>query len=189
MNSPPANNALQPGVYCGGITIGNTNGTTYTMNAGTYIMAGGGFTLQSLASVNATGGVTIYLTSSSGYSCSQAYSYSTININGQATFNINAPTTGSLAGIAFFQDRSITSSSQHQIVSQTTSVINGALYFKNSPLLWSGSNTTNGYMIIVADTITINGNSGLTVNNNYSSLPGGSPIQSTSGTGSAGLVE
>ena len=189
MNSPPANNALQPGVYCGGITIGNTNGTTYTMNAGTYIMAGGGFTLQSLASVNATAGVTIYLTSSSGYSCSQSYSYSPININGQATFNINAPTTGSLAGIAMFQDRSITSGSQHQIVSQTTSVINGALYFKNSPLLWSGSNTTNGYMIIVADTITINGNSGLTVNNNYSSLPGGSPIQSTASSGSSGLVE
>jgi hypothetical protein len=88
-----------------------------------------------------------------------------------------------------FQDRSITSGSQHQIVSQTNSVINGALYFKNSPLLWSGSNTTNGYLIIVADTIAINGNSGLVVNNNYSSLPGGSPIQSTASSGSSGLVE
>jgi hypothetical protein len=186
MNSRPVNNNLQPGVYCGGITIGNTNGTTYTMNAGTYIMAGGGFTLQSLASVSATAGVTIYNTASTGYTCSSSYSFSPININGQATFNLNAPTTGSLAGIAIFQDRSITSTSQNQIVSQTTSVINGALYFKNSPLLWSGSNTTNGYLIIVADTITINGNSGLTVNNNYTSLPGGSPIKSAA---SSGLVE
>jgi hypothetical protein len=149
-------------------------------------MAGGGFETESLAIINATAGVTIYNTSSSGYACSQSYSFSPINIDGQSTFNINAPTTGSLAGIAIFQDRSITSSSQNQIVSQTNSVINGALYFKNSPLLWSGSNTTNGYMILVADTITINGNSGLTVNNNYSSLPGGSPIKST---GSSGLVE
>ncbi len=186
MNSKPPNNTLQPGVYCGGLTFGNTNGATFTMNAGTYVMAGGGFTVQSLGIVSATAGVTIYNTTGSGYACSQSYSFSPININGQSTFNINAPTTGSLAGIAIFQDRNITSTSQNQIVSQTNSVINGALYFKNSPLLWSGSNTTNGYMILVADTITINGNSGLTVNNNYSSLPGGSPIRSA---GSSGLVE
>jgi len=186
MNSKPVANTVLPGVYCGGLKFGNTNGATFTMSAGTYIMAGGGFETESLAIINATAGVTIYNTSSSGYACSQSYSFSPINIDGQSTFNINAPTTGSLAGIAIFQDRSITSSSQNQIVSQTNSVINGALYFKNSPLLWSGSNTTNGYMILVADTITINGNSGLTVNNNYSSLPGGSPIKST---GSSGLVE
>lgn len=186
MNSLPPNNTLQPGVYCGGLSIGNTNGATFTMNAGTYIMAGGGFTLNSQGIINATAGVTIYNTTSSGYACSTTYSYSPINIDGQSTININAPTTGSLAGIAMFQDRSVTSTSQNQIVSQTTSVINGALYFKNSPLLWSGSNATNGYMILVADTITINGNSGLTVNNNYSSLPGGSPIKTAS---SSGLVE
>ena len=85
------------------------------------------------------------------------------------------------------QDRTITSSSQNQIVSQTASKINGALYFAHSPLLWSGSNVTNGYLILVADTITINGNSGLTVNNDYSTLSGGSPIKSTTGT--SGLVE
>jgi hypothetical protein len=186
MNSKPPNNTMNPGVYCGGLTIGNTNGTTFTMAAGTYIMAGGGFNVQSLGIVNATAGVTIYNTSSSGYACSQTYSFAPVNITGQAQLTLNAPTTGSLAGIAMFQDRSITSSSTNQINGQSSTVINGALYFKNSPLLWSGSNISTGYMILVADTITINGNSGLTVNNDYSSLPGGSPIKST---GSSGLVE
>lgn len=188
MNAKPANNAVNPGVYCGGLKFGNGNGTTYKMNAGTYIMAGGGFVLGSLASIDATAGVTIYNTSSSGYACSSSYSFQPINIDGQATFNINAPTSGTLAGIAMFQDRNITSSSQNQIVSQTVSHINGALYFKNSPLLWSGSNVSSGYMILVADTITINGNSGLTVNNDYSTLTGGSPIKGTS-SGNSGLVE
>ena len=188
MNSKPTNNTISPGVYCGGLKIGNTNGTTFKMSAGTYVMAGGGFTLQSLAVVDATAGVMIYNSASTGYSCgSNSYTFSPINIDGQATFTINAPTSGTYAGIAFFQDRNQgTSSQQNQIVSQTSTVINGALYFKNSNLLWSGSNSSSGYMILVADTITINGNSGLYVNNDYSSLSGGSPIKSGA---SSGLVE
>jgi hypothetical protein len=34
MNSKPANNTLAPGVYCGGLTIGNTNGATFAMSPG-----------------------------------------------------------------------------------------------------------------------------------------------------------
>jgi hypothetical protein len=41
MNSKPANNTISPGIYCGGLTIGNTNGTTFTFSPGMYIMAGG----------------------------------------------------------------------------------------------------------------------------------------------------
>jgi len=69
MNSRPANNTLQPGVYCGGLSIGNTNGTTFTLSPGTYIMAGGGLTFNSLAKVTGAG-VTIYNTSSAGWGCS-----------------------------------------------------------------------------------------------------------------------
>ena len=133
MNAKPANNTIQPGVYCGGLKFGNTNGATYKMNAGTYIMAGGGFVLGSQATIDATAGVTIYNTSSTGWGCASSYSYQPINIDGQAVLNINAPTSGTMTGIAMFQDRTITSTSQNQIVSQTTSHINGALYFPHSP--------------------------------------------------------
>ena len=51
MNSKPANNTLLPGVYCGGLTIGNTNGTAFTLSPGVYIMAGGGLMLNSQAVV------------------------------------------------------------------------------------------------------------------------------------------
>ena len=61
MNNKPPNDTLSPGVYCGGLTIGNTNGAWFTMSAGTYIMAGGGLTINSQAMVTGTG-VTVYNT-------------------------------------------------------------------------------------------------------------------------------
>lgn len=65
MNSKPANDTISPGVYCGGLTIGNTNGTTFKFSPGMYIMAGGGLTLNSEATVTVAGaGVTFYNTSS-----------------------------------------------------------------------------------------------------------------------------
>jgi hypothetical protein len=54
-------------------------------------------------------------------------------------------------------------------------VFHGAIYLRNSPLTFTGNNSTGGYMIIVADTIKINGNS--TVNADYSTLQHGSPIR------------
>ncbi len=36
MNSKPPNNTIPSGVYCGGLTIGNTNGATFTLSPGTY---------------------------------------------------------------------------------------------------------------------------------------------------------
>ncbi len=69
MNSKPANNTISPGIYCGGLTIGNTNGTTFTFSPGVYILAGGGLVLNSQAVVKGTG-VTFYNTSSAGWGCS-----------------------------------------------------------------------------------------------------------------------
>ena len=104
MNNKPVNNTLSPGVYCGGLTVGNTNGVTFTFSAGAYIIAGGGFTLNSQAKVAGTG-VTIYNTTSSGWGCSQTYNYNPITISGQVNATLSAPTSGALNGILFFGDR------------------------------------------------------------------------------------
>jgi Putative Flp pilus-assembly TadE/G-like len=190
MNAKPAANTLHPGIYCGGLTVGQTNGATFTMAAGTYVMAGGGFNLQSQAIVDATAGVTIYNTNSTGWGCANTYNYSPVVISGQVTFTQKAPTTGSLAGIAMFGDRSLGSSgTQDQINGGSTTVIDGALYFKNDTLLFSGTGTNSGYLILVADKVIFNGNSAVTINANYSSLPNGSPIAGSTASGSAGLVQ
>jgi len=177
MNNKPTNNTLQPGVYCGGLTVNNTGGVKFTMAAGTYIMAGGGLRFQSQARIDATAGVTIYNTSASAshmWGCSDTSSYAPVAIDGQANLTMKAPVSGPLTGIAFFEDRDTAvtgnnpTAKPNKIVGGASTVIDGALYFKNTQLQYSGANSSTGYMVIVADMVQISGNS--TFGNNYSSL-------------------
>lgn len=165
MNHRPANDTLSPGVYCGGLTFGNPNGATFTMAPGTYIMAGGGFRLGSQADVSGSG-VTIYNTSSAGWGCSGSYPYSPIDMEGQAKANLSAPTSGPLTGILFFGDRNGCSSPgkcSDQINGGANATFTGNLYFPSDQLLISGSGSISGCMGVVADTISINGNSNFNI--------------------------
>jgi RHS repeat-associated protein len=166
MNNKPANNTLFPGVYCGGLTIGNTNGATFTMSPGVYIMAGGGLTLNSQAVVKGTG-VTVYNTSSAGWGCSKSYSYTPVTISGQVTATLSAPTSGALDGILFFGNRTgcaTAGSCQDQINGGSTVIFNGALYFKSDQITITGGSSASGYLMLVADTIHISGNSTFGIN-------------------------
>ena len=167
MNSKPANNTILPGVYCGGLTIGNTNGTTFTFSPGVYILAGGGLTLQSQAKVAGTG-VTFYNTSSTGWGCSGSSNYTPVTISGQVTATFTAPTSGTYNGILFFGNRtgcSTKGSCTDQINGGSTAILNGALYFASDEIMITGSNAS-GYMELVADKIYINGNSNFGNNGN-----------------------
>jgi hypothetical protein len=64
-----------------------------------------------------------------------------------------------------------TSSTENQIVGDADTVLNGALYFKNSNITFSGNSSSTGYTTLVADTVTINGSS--TLNQNNSPLSSG----------------
>ncbi len=183
MNSRPPNNTIEPGIYCGGLKFGSTGGATFTMNPGTYIMAGGGFQTGSQARISAQG-VTIYNTSSNGWGCSGSYPWSIILVDGQGTMTLSAPTSGPLKGVLMFDDRSMGANQQHRVVGGSGGTIDGALYFRNASLLFSGTSSVTGYMFLIADSIQINGNS--TIGANYSSLGGSNPfLPPTSG----GLAE
>jgi Flp pilus assembly protein TadG len=166
---------INPGIYCGGITIGN--GITVVFNPGIYILKGGGLSVGGGITVSGTG-VTFYNTIATGYF------FGTIQIGNGATVSLSAPTTGSLAGILFFQDRTVTNSPGIALNGGTNSILNGALYLPSSGLTCSNGATcvTGSYTIIVAKTIDFSG--GVTVNADYSSLPAGSPVK-----GSASFCE
>jgi Flp pilus assembly protein TadG len=180
--SPPYSGryVLNPGVYCGGINA--SNGTSVIFNAGTYIMAGGGLSLLNGGGTATGTNVTFFLTTGAKANYSGANSaYAGVTIANGVTVTLSAPTTGgvnSLEGILFFQDRSVpTGSAASSFAGGASTTLSGALYFPTTTLNYS--NGTNGtYTLLVADTLVFTG--GATMNNNYTSLADGSPIQSSS---------
>jgi hypothetical protein len=158
---------LYAGTYCGGISV---NGNSWLhFNAGTYILAGGGMQINGNSTMTGTG-VTFYNTTGTG-------GYGAITLNGNSQANFTAPTSGPLAGILFFQDRSIPSSGAASTINgNSASTFDGAIYFPTTSLTYNGNSSSSGYTILVADKLNLNGNA--SIGNNYSSLANGSPIQS-----------
>lgn len=166
---------LSAGVYCGGINVGNN---TVTFQPGNYILVGGGLTTQSTNSIIAGAGVMFYNTYGNGQynGGTTNYSYSPININANSSVTLTAPTTGTYAGILFFDDRTAPSGNPDSYGGGASAVYTGTIYDANNGITMYGNSSINtAYTLIVADTISLIGTS--TFNDNYSSLPQGSPIQ------------
>lgn len=159
---PNATVTLSPGIYCGGMDLKGT----VTLKTGTYILAGGGLTIDSQAVVNDTGtGEMLYNTSSNSqaWGCGGSTAAGSFTFNGGASINLIGLTVsdgvGSV-GVLFFDDRSASGLS-HKINGNSTSTFDGAMYFLTGSLQFAGTNRTPGFLYIVADTITLNGTSNL----------------------------
>jgi Flp pilus assembly protein TadG len=165
---------LSPGTYCGGIHVGTA---TYTLSPGNYILVGGGLSTQSTNShLIGTSGVMIYNTF--GASTSGTYSFQGNNLSANSDVTLKAQTTGTYAGILFFDDRNAPSGSADSYGGGSTSYFEGTIYAPTVDITYSGTaNTLAKYTLLVANTIHMVGNS--TVSNDYSSLPNGSPLQQT----------
>jgi Flp pilus assembly protein TadG len=137
-----------PGRYCGGMNILRT----VNFAPGVYIIDGGTLSANSTAVLNGTG-VTFFLTNGAR-----------LDINGQATLNLSAPTSGTYSGLLFFADRS-GSSVNHVLNGTSSSTITGAVYLPNDNLTYSGNNNSvSGCTQIIARTLDLTGNSGIGVN-------------------------
>jgi Flp pilus assembly protein TadG len=158
---------LNPGTYCGGMTF-NSN-VHVTFNPGTYVVTG---SMIMNGGVNATGtGVMFYFPSGS------------LTMNGSSHASLVAPTTGTYAGILFFQN---TSNSSTMILNgDTTSKFQGAIYIPAGSLTLNGGSNLAAYTIVDADSIMVNSGVHFNLGADYSSLPGGSPVKG----GSAVLME
>ena len=153
---------FNPGTYCGGIQL-NGN-VTASFNPGTYIIQGpmvvnGGDTMTG-------NGVTFY------------FSTGSLTMNGNTHADLVAPTTGTYAGILIFQNASDTNTVI--LNGDTTSVWQGAVYLPGAQLTLNGGANLAAYTILDVNTLIVNGNDTFTLGKDYSSLPGGPPIQGTS---------
>jgi hypothetical protein len=159
----PAN--ITPGTTYSSISI---NGGTVNFPSGTYVVDGS-MTINGNSTVTGTG-VTFYVTNGGS-----------VTINGTTNVQFTAPTTGTYAGILFYQDPNDTSTAK--INGTSSSVFQGALYFPKASLNFSGTGTTfnsgAAYTVIVSDALVVDGTATVNINSDFSSLPGGTPIHTT----------
>jgi Flp pilus assembly protein TadG len=146
---------INPGVYCDGITI---NGRTVLLTPGTYILKGGGLSVGGGGNIIGTG-VTFYNTAGGGYG------YKAISLSGGSTTTLTAPLTGPLAGMLFFQDRSIVSNDSNHISGGSLVPITGTFYFSTTPLVYiGGASASLLSTLIVARTLNLSGSATVDIN-------------------------
>ena len=164
---------LNPGVYCGGIQVSGNNPVVFNPGAtGVFVLLGGGLKVTADKADISGSGVMFYNTFSA------TYPYGAIDLGGSETAKLSAPISGPYEGILFFQDRSVAvGSAGSSIAGSSSSTFDGAIYFSTTNVSYSGSSSSGGYTIIVADTVSVSGNT--TLSGNYSSLLNGSPIKAT----------
>ena len=138
---------IQPGIYSQITVSGNAR---LTLNSGTYIIEGGGFSVSGNASV--TGSGVMIVNAGSNYPGTGG-KYGGITLGGNGTCNLSPATSGTYAGIVFFQPLNNT---QAITVTGNASGITGTIYAPGAQLSESGNAALDASLIV--DTLTISGN-------------------------------
>jgi hypothetical protein len=126
-------------VYKNGLDIKGT----VDLSPGVYIIQGNkGLTINAGAVVTGTG-VTFYLEGDAR-----------VSMNGNATVKLQAPTTGTYAGILFFGDRNSSGTPVNKFNGTADSELTGSIYFKSQSVAYLGNfSGQGGCTRVVADTI------------------------------------
>lgn len=144
-----------PGRYCGGLSIQGLA----VLAPGPYVIDGGTLSINGGASVTGLG-VTFLLTNGAK-----------VVVNGGADVNLQASTTEPYAGMLFYADPA-NGMVSHNISGGTNAVFDGALYFPNQEVAFSGSTDMAGVCtVIIADAVEITGNAGLSTDCEHVNLP------------------
>lgn len=143
--NPTNGGTLQPGVYCSGLTL---NGTV-KLKPGVYVISGGDFRINSNANISGSD-VTIYLAGNAR-----------VTMNGTATVQLSAPTTGAYSGVLFFGDRA-SAGGTNKFNGTANSLLTGALYFAKQKVEYLGNFSGNGGCTqLVAKSIEWTGNANI----------------------------
>ena len=143
--------SLQPGIYYGGLEINDDS-----MAPGIYIMAGGGFNLNS-NNAYAAPGVFIYNTNDPACPACTDGGFGPVVINSNNSADLTPMTTATYAGLLFFQDRANTLPA---VFTPNSDFGEGTVYFSSAHVDFNPNSTAT--IRIIADTIEINSNSELT---------------------------
>lgn len=164
-------NASDYRIICQDIAV--HNGSTVDFEPGTYWMKGaslkitGGTVMCSTCEPGGDGVTFIFTTPSNG----NVNQIGTVEINGNATVQLNAPGPDSsfetdYTGVLFFQDPDAPTASNKSanIDGGAGTILNGAIYFPSNELHWSGNSSLAATCtLLVADTVVFEGNSGISI--------------------------
>lgn len=149
---------LDPGVYCGGLTIEDD----VTLNPGEYVIEGQGLQIQGNSDV--TGSEVSFLIGSgvTGYDPPGPTPPYSVYIAGSTDVELSAPLSGDYKGMLFYQDPGANPNLDLLFRGGTDMELEGVIYAPGHHLDWAGgSSTGDGWQMILSDTLTFTGNSNL----------------------------
>ncbi|HEX3571534.1 MAG TPA: pilus assembly protein TadG-related protein [Acidobacteriaceae bacterium] len=158
---PTSNATLGPtggGTICyNGLTISGSG--TVNFNPGIYVI-NGGFSTSGSVVINGTG-VMIYLAAPNG----------SLSMTGGGAVNLTAPTTGTYAGLLFYEDPNDTNTMK--VAGSNGSTVTGIFYAANATLTLSGSSGATFYSNIVVSALNVTGSNNL---QSYSTVATNTPL-------------
>jgi hypothetical protein len=147
---------LSPGVYCGGLTLKDE--AAVSLNPGVYIIKDGPLMVQDHASVSGSG-VGFYLTGSNA----------NFTFTQESTVSLEAPQSGPLAGLLFFEDDA-NAASTHTISSSRAETLLGTIYLPKSTLQIDAEASVAGasaYTALVVNKLLVREGPVVTLNSDY----------------------
>ena len=159
----PSNGAvtLQPGIYTVPITYAGT--VTATLTSGTYILEAGMNGSGNMDFESTAGGVFIFNTLTGYPDPPVGATCGNVELTGNSTTQLAPETTGTYAGLLFYEDPSCTK--PFTIAGNGSLTVSGTIYVPKAQVVLDGNNATLNGSQIVADTVNVQNG---TVNVNFS---------------------
>ncbi|GJD96863.1 pilus assembly protein TadG-related protein [Methylobacterium iners] len=155
--SAGSRHVLRAGTYCGGLFIG---GNSYvTLSAGEYVIKDGPLVIDSNADVRGDG-VGFYLTGPG----------SVFQFLSNARISLDAPRSGALYGLLFFEDRSAPLLREHVIKTNYASNMTGTVYLPRGRFVVDATNEVaqqSAFTVIVTQQLLLTANPKLVLNTKY----------------------
>ena len=150
--------ALSPGRYCGGLKISGNAKVTFMY--GDYTISGGAFEISKDAVVDAKN-TSFYLEGEA----------SVLKFTGNSTLRMSGSESGAMAGLLFFEDRSVSVGRLHRINSANADELTGTIYLPRGKLRVDPNNSVaedSAFTAIVAYQVEVDEGPTLVLNTNYS---------------------
>jgi Flp pilus assembly protein TadG len=148
---------LDPGVYCGGLTVTGT--AKVTLTAGDYIITGAPLTVSGNATFTGTH-VGFYLDGDAAL----------IDFSGPSTISLSGSISPEMAGLLFFEDRNAAVGRKHNIKSSNAQNLTGTIYLPRGYLLVDPNAVVankSAYTAIIVDRLELTEGPELVLNSNY----------------------